>query len=83
MRRRDISEYPLEGIREALINAIAHANYEVTGSRIFIAIYDNRLEIQNPGIMMPGMSIEQFKAGVSRMRYCQFWCLGLSLGGIL
>jgi len=38
MRRRDIPEYPVEGIREALTNAIAHANYEVTGSRIFIAI---------------------------------------------
>lgn len=68
MRRRDIPEYPVEGLREALTNAIAHANYEVTGSRIFIAIYDDRLEIQNPGIMMPGMSIEQFKAGVSRIR---------------
>ena len=68
MRRRDIPEYPIEGIREALTNAIAHANYEVTGSRIFVAIYDNRLEIQNPGIMPPGMSIEQFKAGVSRIR---------------
>lgn len=68
MRRRDIPEYPTEGIREALTNAIAHANYEVTGSRIFVAIYDDRLEIQNPGIMMPGMSIQQFKAGVSRIR---------------
>ncbi len=68
MRRRDIPEYPVEGIREALTNAIAHANYEITGSRIFIALYDDRLEIQNPGIMMPGMSMEQFKAGVSRIR---------------
>ena len=33
-----------------------------------LAIYDDRLEIQNPGIMPPGMSIEQFKAGVSRIR---------------
>ena len=57
-----------QGIREALTNAIAHANYEISGSRIFVAIYDDRLEIQNPGIMLPGMSIEQFKAGVSRIR---------------
>ena len=42
MQRRDISEYPAEGIREALTNALAHANYEVIGSRIFVAIYDNR-----------------------------------------
>lgn len=68
MKRKDIPEYSPEGIREALINAIVHANYEINGSRIFIAIYDDHLEIQNPGIMPPGMSIEQFKAGVSRIR---------------
>ena len=68
MTRKDIPEYPTAGIREALINALVHANYEILGTRILIAIYDDRLEIQNPGIMPPGMSIEQFKAGVSRIR---------------
>lgn len=68
MRRRDIPEYPVDGIREALTNALVHANYEISGTRIFVAIYDDKLEIQNPGIMPPGMSIEQFKAGVSRIR---------------
>lgn len=68
MRRQDIPEYPIEGIREALTNALVHANYEISGTRIFIAIYDDKLEIQNPGIMPPGMNIEQFKAGVSRIR---------------
>jgi predicted HTH transcriptional regulator len=68
MRRRDIPEYPIDGIRETLTNALVHANYEISGTRIFVAIYDDKLEIQNPGIMPPGMSIEQFKAGVSRIR---------------
>jgi len=68
MRRRDIPEYPIDGIREALTNALVHANYEISGTRIFVAIYDDKLEIQNPGAMPPGMSIEQFKAGVSRVR---------------
>lgn len=68
IKRRDIPEYPLEGIREAIINALVHANYEITGTRIFVAIYDNRLEIQNPGIMPPGMDFAQFQAGVSRVR---------------
>lgn len=68
MKRHDIPEYPTNGIREALINALVHANYEIAGTRIFVAIYEDKLEIQNPGIMPPGMSIEQFKAGVSRIR---------------
>ncbi len=45
-----------------------HANYEIPGTRIFVAVYDDKLEIQNPGIMPPGMNIDQFKAGVSRLR---------------
>jgi ATP-dependent DNA helicase RecG len=68
MQRRDIPEYPTDGIREVLTNALVHANYEIPGTRIFVAIYDDKLEIQNPGIMPPGMNIEQFKAGVSRLR---------------
>lgn len=68
MQRKDISEYPIDGIREALTNALVHANYEISGTRIFVAIYDDKLEIQNPGVMPPGMSVEQFKAGVSRIR---------------
>jgi ATP-dependent DNA helicase RecG len=68
MQRKDVAEYPMDGIREALTNALVHANYEISGTRIFVAIYDDRLEIQNPGIMPPGMSIDQFKAGVSRIR---------------
>lgn len=68
MRRKDVPEYPIDGIREALTNALVHANYEISGTRIFVAIYDDKLEIQNPGVMPPGMSVEQFKAGVSRIR---------------
>lgn len=68
MQRRDIPEYPIDGIREALTNAFVHANYEISGTRIFVAVYDDKLEIQNPGVMPPGMSVEQFKAGVSRIR---------------
>ncbi len=68
MQRRDIPEYPVDGIREALTNALVHANYEISGTRIFVAVYDDKLEIQNPGVMPPGMSVEQFKAGVSRIR---------------
>ena len=68
MRRQDIPEYPIDGIREALTNSLVHANFEISGTRIFVAIYSDKLEIQNPGIMPPGMNIEQFKAGVSRVR---------------
>lgn len=43
MRRRDIPEYPVDCIQEAHINALVHANYEIPGTRIFVAIYGDKL----------------------------------------
>ncbi len=68
IRRKDIPEYPPLAIREALINALAHADYSIKGSHIQIGIFENRLEIQNPGQLPFGFTMEDFKAGVSRVR---------------
>jgi len=68
IRRKDIPEYPPVAIREALINALAHSDYSIKGSRIQIAIFSNRLEIQNPGMLPFGFTLEDLKSGVSRVR---------------
>jgi len=49
-KRVDIPEYPYEAIREALVNALAHRDYFFTGSTIRVLIFDDRIEIDNPGI---------------------------------
>lgn len=68
IRRKDIPEYPEVALREILINALAHADYSIPGSTIQIAIFDNRLEIQNPGMLPFGFTMDDLKAGVSRVR---------------
>jgi ATP-dependent DNA helicase RecG len=68
MTRRDISEYPAVGLREALINALVHADYSLSGMRLFVSIFSDRLEIQNPGMLPFGLTIEDMKRGVSRIR---------------
>ena len=68
MKREDIPEYPAIAIREALVNAVAHADYACTGMRIFVSIFSDRLEIQSPGMFPFGMTMEDFKSGVSRIR---------------
>ena len=47
--REEIPEYPLEAIREAVINAVMHRDYFFTGSNIYLYIYSNRIEVTNPG----------------------------------
>lgn len=67
-KREDIPQYPPKAIREALINAIVHADYSMKGSRIQVAIFSNRIEITNPGGLPYGQTMELALSGVSRMR---------------
>jgi len=48
--REEKWEYPLPAVREALINAVCHREYDATSSTQ-VRLYDNRLEIWNPGAL--------------------------------
>lgn len=68
LRRKDVWNVPLEAVREALTNAIVHADYSQTGAPIRVAIFDDRIEIENPGLLAPGMTIGDVREGVSKLR---------------
>lgn len=68
LHRQDIPEYPDIALREVLVNAVAHADYSLTGMHIRVAIYADRMEIENPGMLPFGMTLDDLKAGVSRIR---------------
>ena len=54
-QRDDKFEYPLDALREAIINALIHRNYqEPADVRVFI--FDNRVEVINPGTFPEGVS---------------------------
>lgn len=63
-----VSEYPPLAIRETVINAVVHADYSMGGGGIQIAIFDDRIEITNPGFLPYGLTIEAALSGVSRLR---------------
>ena len=67
-RREDIPEYPPEAVREAVINALLHADYSTMRSSIQVAIFDDRMEITNPGPLPLGLSMEAALSGVSQLR---------------
>ena len=58
-KRREEYEYPLEAIREAIVNAIAHRDY-FSKDAIQIYLFDNRIEITNPGSLPQGLPRELF-----------------------
>ncbi|MCQ6963687.1 AlbA family DNA-binding domain-containing protein [Methanolobus chelungpuianus] len=68
IKRRDVWSIPLDIVREAVINAIVHSDYSQIGAPLRVAIYDDRVEIENPGILVPGMTVEDVKQGVSKIR---------------
>lgn len=68
MRRQDIPEYPTVAVREGLFNALMHADYSYMNMRIFVSIFNDRLEIRSPGCLPPGMTVEGIKEGVSMPR---------------
>lgn len=56
--REEQLEIPVEALREALINALCHRQYEKYNLTIGIAIYDDRVEIENPGVLPPQLTPE-------------------------
>jgi len=66
--REDIPQYPPKAIREAMINAIVHADYSIKGSNIQVSIFSDRIEITNPGALTYGQTMEMALSGISRMR---------------
>ena len=67
-RRKDVWSIPLTLLREAVINALVHSDYSQRGAPIRIAFFDDRIEIENPGILLPGMTMEEMRMGVSKIR---------------
>lgn len=67
-RHAEVWEYPLIALREALINALVHADYAQRGSPLRLAIFGDRIEIDNPGGLPPGLTLDDIRRGVSKLR---------------
>lgn len=59
MRREEKSDYPYKAVREVLVNAMIHRDYQIVGTEIHVDMFDDRLEIVSPGGMMGGGRIQE------------------------
>ena len=61
-------------MREAIVNAVAHRDYShfVRGSHIQVRMFADRLEVQNPGGLYGGVTVDELKEGTPPGTCC--WC---------
>jgi len=65
--RRDYWDYPIDAVREALLNALIHRDYGFSGS-IIINVNDKHIEFISIGGLLPGISTEDIRNGISQLR---------------
>lgn len=49
IQRKDNYLYPVEALREAIVNAVCHRDYTISGAAIRLLLFNDRLEIRSPG----------------------------------
>lgn len=67
MYRQDMYELPVDSVREMIANSVAHRSYLEPGN-IQVALFDDRLEVTSPGMLLNGVSIKKMKEGYSKPR---------------
>lgn len=65
--RTDTKDYPEEALREALLNALVHRDYGFSGS-IIINVNDDRMEFISIGGLLPGLTTDDIRLGISQPR---------------
>ena len=63
-----VPQYPTIALREAIVNALLHADYAISGFSTSIAMFDDRIEITNPGSLVFGLTLKLALTGSSRLR---------------
>lgn len=68
VRSRDRWNLPPDAVREAVVNAVVHADYAQRGAPIRVAIFDDRLEVESPGLLPFGVTVDELRRGISKLR---------------
>ncbi len=66
--REDILLYDRKALGEAVVNAIAHRDYSLSGSQIRIFVFEDRIEVRSPGRLPNSVTVDNIKLGVHAER---------------
>lgn len=59
----ELNEYPRRAVREVLVNALAHRNYEDTSRKIRLEIFRDRLVVSSPGYPPKPLTLAKLRRG--------------------
>jgi len=65
-RRMRKDAFPLDAVREAIVNAVVHRDYGYEGTDIEVSLYRDRAEIVSPGRLPNGVTVQKMREGVVR-----------------
>ena len=68
IHRTDRWTFPPAAVREAIINAVVHADYSRRGAPMRVSIFSDRMEVENPGLLPFGLTVEDIQKGMSKLR---------------
>lgn len=68
LRRKESWNLPPAAVREAVINAVVHADYSQRGAPIRLSLFDDRLEVESPGLLPFGLTVDDVRRGISKLR---------------
>lgn len=66
LNRVRFDEYPVEALREALVNAVAHRQYEDAGRKIILEVFSDRVVISSPGLPPAPITLVSLRKGKYR-----------------
>ena len=61
-RREVLPEYPEPVLREAIVNALAHRDYGLTGATVDITVRDDRIEVRSPGPLPGHITLDNMRS---------------------
>jgi ATP-dependent DNA helicase RecG len=61
-----LDEYPVDGLREALVNAVAHRQYEDAGRKILLEVFADRVVVSSPGLPPKPITLASLRRGKYR-----------------
>ena len=63
LERLRLDEYPVEALREAIVNAVAHRNYEDAGRKTMVEVFPDCIVISSPGLPPKPLTLQKLRSG--------------------